>query len=1049
MRDNNVKNTPQFLAYKDFLPSLKKLMQKGGAYGRAGKTVEAAWGRANSGGAYSYAEVFEGIPLTNHGENRISNCVKYDLAQYSRLVTTYSKDICIFLFAGDHDAVDKWLEKNVGLNFIAKKIFDTFSVEPVFVSDTSADTTRLINSVTDWMSSGPVIEQLSTECRDQLLSSLSVSSKSKILSIESHSSEDEVLDAISHIEDGELGDALLDVLLALRSSDMNKATNRIDLYLKKAVTASSLTPEEIKKVISSESTVRVEDVDPVLFSHFLRNADFKEWMLYLHPAQREYVNRNFNGPARLAGVSGSGKTCVVIHRALRLANESRNKLVLILTLNDALAVLIRELILAENGGDLPPNISVKSVFEMCKEQLVRLTPDKAEYYVKTTVQKNGYAIVEHIDEIWDEYFGCENNNTDADVMFDVIRTLLVRGVFPKDYLRQEFDYIRSAFSPSERGEYLQMERVGRVIALEQRYREMLLEGLGGWERKMNAVGAIDDIGVVTALYGFLDRLTPIYDHVLVDEVQDLGTLELKIIRHLTRFGENDLFLSGDAAQTVHTKHFDQKSSGIDLPSARWIRLSQNYRNSRQILTAAHAVLTRSFEKIPAGTVDLEIIRPEYANFSSAKPLLLRANSLEEEMRMALSYVELFLLGEVKRKACVVVCGYSQVAVESLGRALSLPVLCGVTQIDASDLFLSDLEQTKGFEFDLVVVVNCGETVIPHPELPENESFRELCRLYVALTRAKTELIVSSHTPPSRFIMVAQDDCFNVGTWDEHVDCKPAPLQLQWPSPMLQRVGRTESWTVKGRDFLRLRDAVGFSTTVQEEILAHATGSARTQAGPGGTRKQVEWRDFSSFYRAMKDPKNRGGVVSEVAWEEIRSKMEQAIEQHVPDIYMPKEIMSAPGERGHATAGSVETVAVSAENVVHRSHAILAYSQEQITAHVVASFMAVQGVSKVEELEIGLGMDKALIDFLIPRGVLREWVIKAKLRDLKTDSTRVALTKAGRDHCVSRFLVTTSVGPWSKSAGSTSISEKSVMDGLTKILSGGSGHDGEKFYRRVV
>ncbi|SIT31705.1 3'-5' exonuclease [Achromobacter sp. MFA1 R4] len=1044
-----MKNTPQFLAYKDFLPSLKKLMQKGGAYGRAGRTVEAAWGRANSKGAYSYDEVFEGIPLTNRGENRISNCVKYDLAQYSRLVTTYSKDICIFLFAGDHDAVDGWLDKNVGLNFIAKKIADTFSVEPVFVSNTAPDTNRIINSATDWMSSGPVVDLLSKECRDQLLSPLSGSAKRKISAIESHSSEDEVLDAVAHIDDEELGDALLDVLLALRSSDLNKAKNRIDLYLKKAVTASSLTPEEVKKVISSESTVRVEDVDPVLFSHFLRNADFKEWMLYLHPAQREYVNRNFNGPARLAGVSGSGKTCVVIHRALRLANEPGNKLVLILTLNDALAVLIKELILAENGGDLPANISVKSVFEMCKEQLVRLNPGMEEYYVKTTVQKNGYAIVEHIDEIWDEYFNCENNNTDADVMFDVVRTLLVRGVFPKDYLRQEFDYIRSAFSPTERGDYLQMERVGRVIALEQRYREMLLEGLDGWERKMNAVGAIDDIGVVTALYDYLDRLTPIYDHVLVDEVQDLGTLELKIIRHLTRFGENDLFLSGDAAQTVHTKHFDQKSSGIDLPSARWIRLSQNYRNSRQILTAAHAVLTRSFEKIPAGTVDLEIIRPEYANFSSAKPLLLKAESLEEEMRMALSYVESFLLGEVKRKACVVICGYSQVAVELLGRALSLPVLCGVTQIDASDLFLSDLEQTKGFEFDLVVVVNCGDAVIPHPELPENESFRELCRLYVALTRAKTELIVSSHTAPSRFITVAQDDCFNVGTWAEHIDCKLAPLQVQWPSPMLQKVGRTESWTVKGRDFLRLRDAVGLSTTVQEEILVHVTGSARTQTGPGGTRKQVEWRDFSSFYRAMKDPKNRGGVLSEVAWEEIRSKMEYAIGQRVADTDTTRESASGRGNERNATESVVEPVVVSKEEVVHRSHVILAYSQEQITAHVIASFMAVQGVSKLEDLEVGFGMDKALIDFLIPRTVLREWVIKAKLRDLKTDSTRVALTKAGRDHCLSRSIITTSVGPWSRPAGMTSISEQSVIDSLAKIFSGCSGHDGEKFYRRVV
>ncbi|WP_375792032.1 UvrD-helicase domain-containing protein [Paraburkholderia atlantica] len=85
---------------------------------------------------------------------------------------------------------------------------------------------------------------------------------------------------------------------------------------------------------------------------------------------------------------------------------------------------------------------------------------------------------------------------------------------------------------------------------------------------MAAVGAIDDVGIVSALCARLDALAQEFDHVLVDEVQDLGTLELRIIRRLTRPGANDLFLCGDAAQTVHTKYLNMKDAEIDLPTHR-------------------------------------------------------------------------------------------------------------------------------------------------------------------------------------------------------------------------------------------------------------------------------------------------------------------------------------------------------------------------------------------------------------------------------------------------------------------------------------------------
>ena len=114
---------------------------------------------------------------------------------------------------------------------------------------------------------------------------------------------------------------------------------------------------------------------------------------------------------------------------------------------------------------------------------------------------------------------------------------------------------------------------------------------------MDAVGVIDDMGIVAALYRHLPAIKPEYRAILVDEAQDLGTLELSIIRSLVGEGENDIFMCGDAAQTIYTKSIDFKVANIDT-TGRSLKLNQNYRNSRQILSAANQVLTVALASMP-------------------------------------------------------------------------------------------------------------------------------------------------------------------------------------------------------------------------------------------------------------------------------------------------------------------------------------------------------------------------------------------------------------------------------------------------------------------
>src|SRR5262249_19084974 len=151
--------------------------------------------------------------------------------------------------------------------------------------------------------------------RERLLKGLDANVIKQICGVKSHTAEDDILQIVSGITDLAQGYAVLDVLLTLRSSDLVGAKARIDLFADQARTVDTLSADDVAKITSSEKTVRVQEIDPILFEHFIKTADFKQWMLYLHPQQREYVDKNFAGPTRLAGVSGSGKTCVVIHRA--------------------------------------------------------------------------------------------------------------------------------------------------------------------------------------------------------------------------------------------------------------------------------------------------------------------------------------------------------------------------------------------------------------------------------------------------------------------------------------------------------------------------------------------------------------------------------------------------------------------------------------------------------------------------------------------------------------------------------------------------------------
>lgn len=74
-------------------------------------------------------------------------------------------------------------------------------------------------------------------------------------------------------------------------------------------------------------------------------APLERWRVFLHPSQRKLVERDWNGPVKVTGGAGTGKTVVAMHRAARLARQYAalpGKPVLFTTFTKTLAEDIRQ-----------------------------------------------------------------------------------------------------------------------------------------------------------------------------------------------------------------------------------------------------------------------------------------------------------------------------------------------------------------------------------------------------------------------------------------------------------------------------------------------------------------------------------------------------------------------------------------------------------------------------------------------------------------------------------------------------------------------------------
>lgn len=237
-----------------------------------------------------------------------------------------------------------------------------------------------------------------------------------------------------------------------------------------------------------------------------------------------------------------------------------------------------------------------------------------------------------------------------------------------------------------------------------------------------------------------------YEHVLVDEAQDLSPVELAVILDTVSRGQS-VTLAGDTAQRLHMDNgfTDWKTvlGELGLEHVEVEPLQLSYRSTREILELSQAVLG-----------PLAPAEPPVATRSGA-PVELFQMAQTGDAVAHLSEALRELMHSEPRASVAVIARFPEQAdmyYEGLRKG-EVPYLRRITDQEfpfRPGVDVTDIRQVKGLEFDYVILVEVSEA-----SYPEDDESRHL--LHIGATRAAHQLWLVCAGKPSRLLPEALRD----------------------------------------------------------------------------------------------------------------------------------------------------------------------------------------------------------------------------------------------------------------------------------------------------
>ena len=436
---------------------------------------------------------------------------------------------------------------------------------------------------------------------------------------------------------------------------------------------------------------------------------------------------NFNaGDLLIRGVAGSGKSYVVLKRAVKLCKEKKSdETVAIFTYTNSLVKYTNDLISEKLGAN---HVGVFTVDSYCMGIYHRITGNKFDFGTSREYS-----------EIVSDTLDTHQRMTKLNHRFYNMNNT---------FFEEEFIWIREKCLKTK-AEYLDADRRGRgsQVRLSLKDKEMLWDIYELFVMKAKQKHFLDWPDLYMILSDNLNRIPQDkkIDYILLDEAQDMTVGQMKVLKALTK---KSMTIAADVAQKIYKKSFTWKEVGINISGRSSKSLSKSFRSTKQIVELAEDLMKVN-RKNNVSDEYTEAVLPEAIG---NKPRIVRCKTILDEK----TYISTLVKSYIDEDATIGLIARTNSDVSEICKMLCDAGIEEYQIIDKKkewDLLVPGIKivkahSSKGLEFDYVVIPFVNDSNYPFRTFKvDDEQLEEYLAierniLYVAMTRARKALVMT-------------------------------------------------------------------------------------------------------------------------------------------------------------------------------------------------------------------------------------------------------------------------------------------------------------------
>lgn len=269
-----------------------------------------------------------------------------------------------------------------------------------------------------------------------------------------------------------------------------------------------------------------------------------------------------------------------------------------------------------------------------------------------------------------------------------------------------------------------------------------------------------------------------FDHILIDEAQDLSLAQMTALMLLYRKG-GDMIVAMDANQKIHGKQWTPKLLGIESTTKK---LTKSMRTTVQIDSLAESVRSKNDKKLDEDDKNLRAL-PER---TGPMPKLVHLNDQAAERKYVVELVKTYLKANPNMTIGLIAAKNNQIDLYS-DWLTSADIKHEQVRKDTTfsmakpGVKVASAYSSKGLEFNVVIIPMFAEGYFPYKYTPDDEEEYEQYMIkmrnlvYVSMTRAKNILVITWWgSGGSRFIADMDPELY---------ETEGSPFKIKPPAPI--------------------------------------------------------------------------------------------------------------------------------------------------------------------------------------------------------------------------------------------------------------------------